>query len=162
MQTSAIPSVRKTIRVAAVPARAFDIFTAGMHQWWPRAHSLNQKVERAAIVAEPRVGGRWYERAVDGTECNWGKVLAWEPPHRVLFGWQLDQNWQYSPDFLTEVEIRFDPAGEGATEVTLEHRNLERYGVFAETIRPGLDSNDGWMGGLTLYAALIASQPASA
>ena len=85
MQNAAVPPVRKSVRVAASPARAFDLFTAGMHQWWPRAHTLNPKAERAAVIAEPRPGGRWFERAVDGAECNWGRVLIWEPPLRVVF-----------------------------------------------------------------------------
>ena len=100
MQNAAVPPVRKSIRVAAPPARAFEIFTAGMHQWWPRAHSLNAKVERAAVIAEPRPGGRWFERAVDGTECDWGRVLAWEPPQRVLFAWQLDGDVAFQPQLL--------------------------------------------------------------
>jgi len=152
MQNTAVPPVRKTVRVSAPPARAFEIFTAGMHRWWPRAHSLNPKVERAAITAEPRVGGRWFERAVDGTECEWGRVLVWEPPQRVVFAWQLDAAWKFDPAFSTEVEVRFDSVGENATQVTLEHRQLERYGVKAEEVRKGLDSNEGWLGGLQLFA----------
>lgn len=151
MQSTAVPPVRKTLRVATTPAKAFDLFTAGMHRWWPLAHSLNAKVARAAIVAEPRAGGRWYERAVDGSECEWGRVLAWEPPHRVLYAWQLNHEWKFDPGFETEVEVRFEPAGENATQVTLEHRNLERYGIHAERIRPGLDSADGWDSGLRRF-----------
>jgi len=156
MQPVAVLPVHKSIRVAAPPARAFEIFTAGMHRWWPRAHSLNPKVERAAVVIEPRVDGRWYERGVDGTECSWGKVLRWEPPARVVLGWQLDHTWRFNPAFLTEVEIKFFADGD-ATLVKLEHRNLERYGENAKTIRDGLDSPEGWMGGLQLFASVIAA-----
>jgi uncharacterized protein YndB with AHSA1/START domain len=158
MQTAAVPPVRKSIRVAAAPPRAFDLFTAGMHQWWPRAHSLNPKAERAAIAVEPRVGGRWFERAVDGQECDWGRVLVWEPPQRVVLGWQLDETWRFNANFSTEVEVRFEPVGENATQVTLEHRNLERYGVHAATLRAGLDSPEGWMGGLQILAAVAAGE----
>ena len=157
MQNSAVPPVLKSIRVSVAPARAFDLFTAGMHQWWPRAHTLNPKSERAAISLEPKVGGRWFERSIDGAECTWGSVLTWEPPARVILAWQLDQNWQFNPDFSTEVEIRFEPAGENATLVNLEHRQLERYGVHAQTVRGGLDSPEGWMGGLQLYAKVAAA-----
>lgn len=160
MQKAAVPPVIKSIRVAAPPALAFEIFTAGMHRWWPRAHSLNPTAERAAIVAEPRAGGRWFERSADGKECDWGRVLQWSPPSRVLFAWQLDENWQFNPTFSTEVEVKFEAMGDNATQVTLEHRQLERYGVHADKVRPGLDSNEGWMGGLSLYAALIARTPA--
>ena len=157
MQKTAVPPVRKSVRVSAAPQRAFELFTAGMHQWWPRAHSLNPKVERAAVVAEPRPGGRWFERGVDGSECDWGHVLIWEPPHRVIFAWQLDQNWQFNRDFSTEVEIRFESTDGENTQVTLEHRNLERYGTHVEKVRAGLDSAEGWMGGLQLFARAAAA-----
>lgn len=156
MQNAAVPPVRKSIRVAAPPARAFELFTVGMHQWWPRAHSLNAKVSRVAIVAEPRVGGRWFERSVDGKECDWGYVRVWEPPQRVVFAWQLDETWTFNPKFFTEVEVQFQPVGDDATQVTLEHRNLERYGVHAQQVRSGLDSAEGWMGGLQLLASVAA------
>ena len=161
MQNSAVPPVRKSIAVSTSPDRAFALFTGGMHQWWPRAHTLNPKAERAAVIAEPRAGGRWFERAVDGTECTWGQVLAWEPPHRVILGWQLDEQWQYNPAFLTEVEIRFESKDGKSTHVTLEHRNHERYGVHAATLRAGLDSDEGWMGGLRGFAAVADSAAAS-
>lgn len=161
MQKNAVPPVNKSIRVAASPALAFEIFTAGMHRWWPRAHSLNPTAERVAIVAEPHPGGRWFERSVDGKECNWGQVLDWSPPSRVLFAWQLDEKWAFNPAFSTEVEVKFEAVGKNETLVTLEHRQLERYGVHAEKVRTGLDSNEGWMGGLHLYAAVIANQPAT-
>lgn len=152
MTPSAIPPVRKSIRVNAASARAFELFTLGMHRWWPAAHTLNQGKPRETIVVEPRVGGRWYERATDGTICEWGNVILWEPPLRVVYAWRLDGSWTYDPNFLTEVEIRFTPDGDG-TLVSLEHRNLERYGVHLERARAGLDSEDGWMGGLRLFAA---------
>lgn len=148
--TVAPAPVRKEIRVGATPQRAFDVFTGGMHGWWPLDHSL-LKSTREDVILEPRLGGRWYERATDGTEYSWGKVLAWEPPRRVVLAWQLDGTWTYSPDFLTEVEIRFIPDGDG-TRVELEHRNIERYGETAEATRKALDSADGWMQGLVRFA----------
>jgi DNA-binding transcriptional ArsR family regulator len=154
--TEEYQGTRHIYRIAP-PARAFDLFTAGMHQWWPRAHSLNPKVVRAAVIAEPQPGGRWFERGVDGSECDWGRVLAWEPPHRVLFAWQLDETWRFNPNFSTEVEVRFEAVGDNATQVSLEHRNLERYGVNAEKTRAGLDSAEGWMGGLQVFVSVAAA-----
>lgn len=157
MQPAAVLPVHKSINVAAPVARAFELYTTGMHRWWPRDHTLNPKAERAAIVIEPRVEGRWFERGVDGTECQWGKVLAWDPPHRVIFGWQLNHLWEFDPNFLTEVEVRFIPIDERTTQVRLEHRHLERYGEHAANTRTGLDSPNGWEGGLKLFAEAAQS-----
>jgi uncharacterized protein YndB with AHSA1/START domain len=150
--TAKMPPIRKTIRVGVPATRAFDVFTAGMHRWWPAAHSI-LKVPRAAIAVEPRVGGRWYERGVDGSECTWGRVVAWDPPQRVVVTWQLNGDFIYDPEFETEVEIQFTPDGPDATRVDLEHRYLERYGEKADMIRPMMDSPEGWMSTLTSFAA---------
>jgi hypothetical protein len=148
--------VRKRIHVKTTPERAFAVFTARMHAWWPLDHSLLGK-PREDVVVEPRAGGRWFERATDGSECTWGHVLAWEPPARVLLAWQLDGTWRFNPDFVTEVEIRFIAEGAEATRVELEHRNIERYGDAAEAIRTTLDSPDGWSGGLERFAAAASA-----
>lgn len=150
--TAKTPPIRKTIRVAVPATRAFDVFTAGMHRWWPAAHSI-LKGPRAAIAVEPRVGGRWYERGVDGSECTWGRVVSWDPPERVILTWQLNADFTYDPDFETELEIRFIPEGPNATRVDLEHRHLERYGDKAGVIRPMLDAPDGWTSALASFAA---------
>jgi hypothetical protein len=126
-----VAPVLHSVEVKAAPARAFELFTAHMGRWWPRGKTLGAD-PHADIVVEPRAGGRWYERDAEGNETPWGRVLAWEPPGRVLLGWQLDAKWRYDPDFLTEVELSFAPLAGGGTRVTLEHRNLERYGVDAE------------------------------
>jgi uncharacterized protein YndB with AHSA1/START domain len=152
--TFTLPPVRKSVRVAVTPPRAFELFTSGMHGWWPQAHSL-LKSARHAIIIEPHPGGRWYERAVDDSECTWGKVLVWDPPRRAVLGWQLDGTWTYDPDFLTEVEIRFIPEGDAATRVELEHRNIERYGDQAAKTRESLDSAEGWQLGLAQYAEYV-------
>jgi uncharacterized protein YndB with AHSA1/START domain len=144
--------VRKTIRVAASPTRAFEIFTAGMGRWWRPEHHI-APTPFTEIIVEPRPGGRWYERDKDGAECEWGKVLAWDPPDRVIFAWQLNQDWKYDADFVTELEIRFVAERTG-TRVELEHRNLERFGDKAETVRASLDSIEGWNGALAKYAEL--------
>ncbi len=146
--------VRKSIRVMAKPERAFQIFTASMHAWWSADHSL-LGADRAAIILEPRRGGRWFERAVNGNECQWGQVLEWEPPHCVVLAWQLDGTWQYNANFITEVEVRFIADGADATRVELEHRNIERYGEQADATRALLDSAGGWTAGLERFAECV-------
>ena len=142
--------VRKSIAVKASRERAFEVFTTRMGRWWRKDHTL-LKSPQADVVLEKRVGGRWYERGEDGSECQWGRVLAWEPPDRILLTWQIDGDWKYDPDFSTEVEVRFIAEGPLTTRVDLEHRLLERYGEKAETVRAALDSADGWTGGLRAF-----------
>jgi len=127
------------VAVRQPPARAFELFTSRIGEWWP-GKTIGAR-PHVAIVLEPRAEGRWYERDAEGDETQWGKVLAWEPPHRVLLGWQLDTSFTHNPDFLTEVEISFTALADGGTRVRLEHRDLERFGAEAERIagmiRPG-------------------------
>jgi uncharacterized protein YndB with AHSA1/START domain len=143
-KTIAIAPVRKSIRVNATPARAFEVFTASMGRWWLPTHKLG-KTAFEDVIVEPRVGGRWYERSADGSEWNWGKVLAWEPPTRLVLAWKIGANFAYQPGLETEVEVRFlDEAG--GTRVELEHRNLDRYEAQAEWMRSAFDSPNGWAG----------------
>ncbi len=153
--TAAPAPIRKSVHVAASPQRAFDVFTAGMHRWWLPDHTLLASA-RQAIIMEPHQGGRWFERGIDGTECDWGRVLSWEPPARVLLAWQIDGQWRFDPEFVTELEIRFVADGTGGTRVELEHRNIERFGEHAEAARASLDS--GWGKGLDAFAAAATSQ----
>jgi len=148
-KTITVAPVRKSIRVGAPPARAFEIFTAGMGRWWPKAHSINAS-PIAAIVIEPRVNGRWFERGEDGSECQWGKVLAWEPPGRVLLAWQLSPAWAYDASQITELEIRFLADGKG-TRVELEHR-VDGFGAAAAEMFETFDKPEAWQGLLALYA----------
>lgn len=136
-----IMPIVQTVQVKATPARAFELFATRMGDWWPKGKTIG-KAPHVAIVVEPKAEGRWFERDADGNETQWGKVLAWEPPARLLLGWQLNTEWRYDPDFLTEVELSFAPAEGGGTLVTLEHRNLERFGTDAEARRKSLDG--GW------------------
>ena len=106
-------------------------------------------------VIEPRAGGRWFERGQDGSECDVGKVLVWEPPGRLILGWQLNSKFKYDPSITTEVEVRFTADGAGATLVELEHRNLERYGELGEAVRQQVGAPNGWGGLLQLYAAAV-------
>ena len=127
-QTITPAPIRRSVEVKVPPARAFEIFTAGASRWWLRTHSISAtKSPIKDVVIEPRAGGRWFERGEDGSECEWGKVLAWQPPTRLLLAWQINADFKYDPSLHTEVELRFTPAGSG-TLVELEHRLIERMG----------------------------------
>jgi activator of Hsp90 ATPase-like protein len=143
--------VRRTIRVKAAPARAFDVFTTRIGSWWPHEHSINKSSPQKEVVVEPHVGGRWFERGEDQSECQWGRVLVWEPPARVVLAWQINAQWQYDPDIETEVEVRFIPDGAG-TRVEFEHRNLERFGDKVDAVRTAIDAPEGWSRLLALFA----------
>ena len=138
-----IAPVRKTLTVRATPETAFRVFTEGFDRWWPRSHHIG-KAELDRCVLEPRAGGRWYEIMVDGAECDWGEVLAYEPPKRLLLAWRLNAQWNYDPDLTTEVEVRFTAAGQGETHVEFEHRFFERMGDGGEAARNGVDGPEGW------------------
>jgi len=142
--------VRKTITVKATPARAFEVFTANMGRWWLHTHSIGA-APMQDVVIEPRAGGRWYELGEDGSQCEWDKVLAWEPPRRVLLAWQIGGDWKYDAALITEVEVIFIPDA-GGTRVELEHRHLERMGAAAEAARQAVDSPGGWSGLLSAFA----------
>lgn len=156
MNQTILPApVRRSLSVKAAPARAFETFTARIAAWWPATHSINKGTTMTGIVIEPRAGGRWYERGADGSECQWGRVLVWEPPQRLVLAWQIDANWRFNPDLVTELELRFIAQG-NATRVELEHRKLERYGEVAAKLREQLDSAGGWTALMERYAAAAA------
>ena len=144
-----IAPIIRSVTVKAPPARAFDLFASQMERWWPKGRTIGAK-PHVAIVVEPRAGGQWLERDEDGTETHWGKVLAWDPPARLLLAWQINSQWTYDPDFETEVELTFAPAEGGGTLVTLEHRKLERFGADAEKMAGQLGG--GWPGYLGNFA----------
>lgn len=141
-RTIAIAPVRKSVKVNAPPARAFEVFTAGMSRWWPASHTVLKSPFKEAIV-EPRAGGRWYHRGADGSECETGLVQIWDPPSRLVLVWQLNPKFEYDPDLFTEVEVRFTADGSG-TRVDLEHRLIERMGEGAENARGAVDAPSGW------------------
>jgi uncharacterized protein YndB with AHSA1/START domain len=147
--------VKKSVSVNATPERAFEVFTARFDAWWPRSHSIGEAPLKQAVI-EGREGGRWYGRLENGAEADWGEVLAWEPPRRVLLAWRIGADWKYDPALLTEVEVTFTPEVGGATRVELEHRYLERMGAGGEGMRAAFDSDGGWQGLLKLYADLAA------
>ena len=128
-------SVRKAICVNAPQEVAWRVFTERIGAWWPLARFKIGKVDAVDAVIEPRVGGRWYERGQDGSTCDWGSVLAWEPPSRLLLSWDINADWQYDPELKTELEIRFIAQGGRVTRVELEHRKLDRYGARRDAMR---------------------------
>jgi uncharacterized protein YndB with AHSA1/START domain len=155
-----IESVKKQIVVEATPERAFRIF-ADQARWWPSEHKLFTE-ELKAVVLEPRVGGRWYQTGVNGASCNIGRVLVWDPPKRMVLAWQLTSEFKFDTNFMTEVEVRFAPAGPGKTRVELEHRDLDRYGEGARALRESLDSKGGWELSLDHFSRAVASAPVEA
>ena len=104
--------------------------------------SVQPELDR--VILEPRTGGRWYEVGVDGSECDWGHVVAWEPSTRLVLAWQIGADWKFDPQLVTEVEIRFVDLGDNRTRVDLEHRDLDRFGDSADDMRAGLGSPGGW------------------
>jgi uncharacterized protein YndB with AHSA1/START domain len=146
--------VRKTITVSASLEHAFAVFTEGYDSWWPRTHHIGKAPMEKAII-ELRAGGRCYSTQVDGTECDWGRVLVWDPPHRLVLAWQITHEWGYEPDLArsSEVDIRFTAEPGGRTRVDLEHRYFERHGAGAAAMRTAVDSPNGWSGLLQLFAA---------
>jgi uncharacterized protein YndB with AHSA1/START domain len=148
-------SITKQLVVNATIERAFDVFTARMGTWWPKEHHVGA-TPFAAIVIEPRVDGRWFERGTDGNEVQWGKVLVWQPPERFVLAWQLDATFQYNPSLITEVDVRFTSLGPKSTRVDFEHRNLDRFGAeMLAKVGPMMDQ--GWGGILESFAASAAA-----
>jgi hypothetical protein len=148
--------VRKSIVVRVGQERAFEVFFEEFDAWWPRSHHIGKSPMKKAIV-EGKRGGRCYTQQEDGTDCDWGTVLVWDPPRRAVWAWQIDGKWQYQPDLAksSEVEVRFTALGDGSTRVDLEHRHLARHGDDANAIRTAIESPNGWGGLLDLYAAQV-------
>ncbi|MFO1219680.1 MAG: SRPBCC family protein [Burkholderiaceae bacterium] len=155
-RSAAVQAVRKTVTVAAPIALAFEVFTGDIASWWPMSSHHIGEAECAAVTIEPRAGGRWYERGVNGVECVWGRVALWEAPRRVVLVWQLSATWQFDPSLHTEVEVRFIEVDARTTRVELEHRGLEVYGADAIAMRDAFASPNGWNGMLDHYAAVAA------
>lgn len=149
-------SVRMQLVVAAPIERAFRVFTEQFDRIKPREHNL-LRVEIAETVFERRVGGHVYDRGVDGSECRWARVLAYEPPHRVVISWDIDPQWRIetNPDRTSEVEIRFVAESPERTRVELEHRNLDRHGPGWQGERDVVRSEGGWPLYLQRFRALF-------
>jgi uncharacterized protein YndB with AHSA1/START domain len=152
-------SFRTSIVVEAPIERAFRAFTEDFGRFKPPEHNLLE-VEIAETVFEPRVGGSLYDRGVDGSECRWARVLAYEPPQRVVISWDISPRWQLETDLAktSEVEVRFIPEAPDRTRVELEHRNLERHGEGWEGEREGVAGDEGWPLYLRRFAALLTEE----
>jgi uncharacterized protein YndB with AHSA1/START domain/uncharacterized protein YciI len=150
-------SVKKSVVVEASREIAFKVFTEKMTLWWPADHHIG-KSQIAAIVMEQRAGGRWGEHGVDGAECAWGCVLAFEAPSRVVLAWQLNAKFEYDPSFETEVEITFVSEGDKKTRVTLEHKHLERFGQAEAAMIAAFESPDGWSLGLLRFGNAVSRE----
>lgn len=150
--------VRHQVVVPGSPERAFAMFTERMGDFKPKEHNLMSS-PIVATVFEPYVGGNIVDRAEDGSECRWARVLAFDPPRRIVFSWDIGPTWQLETDVdnASEVEVRFLPEGEDQTRVELEHRNLDRHGPGWESVRDGVDAGQGWPLYLARYAELFGT-----
>jgi uncharacterized protein YndB with AHSA1/START domain len=152
-KTVTIAPVRKSIRVKANQARAFEIFTEGIDRWWPRKGTIGTAPMKA-VMFEPRLGGRWYEIGEDGSEATVGKVLVWEPPARFVVSWDINSRWKPDITVGSEVEVRFAAHGPTETLVELEHRKFERLGAEGgASLRKDLDG--GWPGMLEHFKSVV-------
>jgi len=156
MSQATIAPVRHSVTVPISAQRAFTLFTEGFNTWWI-GHHIGE-AELAEAVIEPHVDGRWYERGVDGSECEWGKVLVYERPNRLVMTWQLNSDFKYDPDLshASEVEVRFTES-DGQTTVDFEHRYIERLGAGADELAKSVSSDGGWPAILDLYAKAAAA-----
>jgi len=154
-QTEAV-TVRKQVVVDTPIARAFSVFTGRFGDFKPPEHNL-LGAPIAETVFEPRVGGGIVDRAADGSECRWARILAFDPPDRVVFSWDISPQWQIEtdPDHTSEVEVRFIAETPDRTRVELEHRHLDRHGPGWPAVRDGVAHDQGWPLYLTRYAALL-------
>jgi uncharacterized protein YndB with AHSA1/START domain len=151
-------SLRTSMVVDAPIELAFSVFTEGIGSWFPPEYNLLD-VEIAERVFEPRVGGQVYDRGTDGSECQWARVLAYEPPNRVVISWDISPHWQIESDpaKTSEVEVHFSSEGQDRTRVELEHRKIERHGDGWQSLRDTLGSDNGWPGCLRRFVERLAS-----
>jgi hypothetical protein len=152
--------VRKSVVVEASQERCFDVFTAGFNTWWPLDSHHIGEAEAAEVVVEPFAGGRLYERGVDGSECDWGRVAVYEPPARFVWLWMLNEEYAFDPDEsrATEVEVLFLAEGPERTRVELEHRGFERLGEAGAKIHGSVGGDGGWSSLIELFAQAVASR----
>ena len=148
--------VRRQIVVRASIDQAFDVFTRQFGDFKPREHNM-LAAPIAETVFEPHVGGHIVDRAIDGSDCRWARVLVYEPPERVVFSWDIGPTWQVEsdPENASEVEVRFIAEAPDRTRVELEHRNIDRHGPGWEAVADGVGQDQGWPLYLARYAALF-------
>jgi uncharacterized protein YndB with AHSA1/START domain len=151
-------TVTASIAVDASAEQAFETFTADIGSWWPADHHILE-AELAEMVFEPRVGGAVLDRGVDGSECRWARVLAYDPPRRLLISWDIALNWQIEsdPERTSEVEVRFTPQGPERTLVELEHRGIDRHGEGWEKMHEAVASPNGWDAGMRAFAERLSA-----
>jgi uncharacterized protein YndB with AHSA1/START domain len=155
--TAAIAPVRKEIRVAASPADAFTVFTAGLTKWWPPNHGIGHRPIKS-VKMETKLGGRWLEFAEDGAETTVATIKEWSPPHRLVLVWQVNSQWKPDANMKSEVEVTFEPAGQDATLVKLLHHKFETMGEESgASMRRDVDG--GWPRLLDRYAQLASGRP---
>jgi uncharacterized protein YndB with AHSA1/START domain len=166
--TSPIPPIEGRTTLAVSRDRAFTLFTGSFGAWRPREYHIGS-AEVADVVLEPHEGGRWFEpheggrwfeRGVDGSECDWGRVLAWEPPERVLFTWQIGGDWQFDPEpsHASEIEVRFHADAPEQTTIEVEQRHFERL-VGGESVHGAIEhGGGGWVALLAAYSRLVATE----
>ncbi|MEU2702752.1 MULTISPECIES: SRPBCC family protein [Micromonospora] len=148
--------VQRQIVVDAPVERAFAVFTERFGDFKPKEHNLLSS-PIAETVFEPKVGGHIFDRAEDGSECAWARILVFEPPDRLVFSWDISPAWQLEQDLdnASEVEVRFVAETPQRTRVELEHRNLDRHGPGWESVRDGVGHDEGWPLYLDRYAGLF-------
>jgi uncharacterized protein YndB with AHSA1/START domain len=156
--TAPIPPITGTVTVEVPVDQAFRVFTGSIDEWWPHQFHIG-RADVAEVVLETHENGRWYERGVDGTECDWGRVLVWGPPNLLVFTWQINGSWQFDPDpaHASEIHARFTATGPARTTVEIEHRGFERLdggGTINDAIRGG----GGWVFLLDGFATTVAGR----
>jgi hypothetical protein len=149
--------VRTAVTVGAAAERAFHVFTQRCDEWWPRSYRLG-KTERVGVVLEPHTGGRWYERTADGEDCDWGQVLAWDPPEHLTLSWQIGIGFvpESDPQRASRVDITFVETGPARTTVTVVHSEFERHGEGWESMREGVSNT---VGGRVFFRPTRSSSP---
>jgi uncharacterized protein YndB with AHSA1/START domain len=150
--TQTTDAVTHSVLVPLAPDRAFELFTDRFADWWPKDSHHIADADAAEVFLDARPGGRWYERAEDGAECDWGRVLEIDRPHRILLAWQLTPEWKFDPDpkKATQVEVTFD-AEESGTRVTLTHSGFEVHGEAGAAMRESVGGEGGWAQLMELY-----------
>lgn len=156
MTQAAAEVVRRQVIVKAPIEQAFTVFTDRFGDFKPREHNI-LNVPIAETVFEPRVGGHIYDRGADGSECRWARILAYDPPIRVVFSWDIGPTWQVetNPENTSEVEVIFTAESPTRTRVDLEHRHIDRHGPGWQSVRDGVGHDEGWQLYLDRYAALF-------
>ena len=157
MTAATIPPIEGKTTVNVPVEQAFEVFTASFTAWWPHQYHIGQ-ADVAEVILEPHEGGRWYERGVDGSECDWGRVLVWAPPRRLVFTWQINGAWQFDPDpdHASEIEVVFAEDGQGQTRVEVEHRHFDRL-VDGRSVHDAIRGGGGWALLLESYAKVAAN-----